>query len=196
MRGDPVAIVIATDAAAAEQGASLVRVAYEVLPHTLEPVGDPEAETYAPEQLLAEHSFEMGDVAGALRSAGATVAAVYETAAQAHMGLEREAALAYIEQDDVLTVIGGSHEPHWSRGYLARILGLPEDADSRHHAADRRQLRRPPGRNAAGVDGVGRLLRAAPGAIGLFPPRGDGGGAKAPRVSDPDSDHRSQPRRE
>jgi CO/xanthine dehydrogenase Mo-binding subunit len=71
--------------------------------------------------------FEAGDADGARRAADVRVGAVYEIASQAHMGLEREAALAYVEPDgdEILTVVGGTHEPHWARGYLARILGLP-----------------------------------------------------------------------
>ncbi len=125
MRGDPAAMVIATDLAAAEQGASLVHVEYEVLPHTLETTDAFRMGTDSGEQILAEYAFQTGDLDAVLRSADTAIEAVYETAAQAHMGMEREAALAYIEpESNVLTVIGGSHEPHWSRGYLAQILGL------------------------------------------------------------------------
>ena len=43
------------------------------------------------------------------------------------MAMERESGVAYWSEDAVLTVICGSHEPHWNRAYLATILGLSPD---------------------------------------------------------------------
>jgi CO/xanthine dehydrogenase Mo-binding subunit/aerobic-type carbon monoxide dehydrogenase small subunit (CoxS/CutS family) len=126
MRGDPLALVIASDAVSAREGAARVRADYEVLPHALEPPRDiPGSGAPAGDGILAESSFQTGDADAALRAADVRVSAAYEIASQAHMGLEREAALAYVDEGGILTVVGGTHEPHWARGYLARILGLP-----------------------------------------------------------------------
>ena len=36
----------------------------------------------------------------------------------------RDATLAYLEDDGRVTVLGGTHEPHWQVGYIAQTLGV------------------------------------------------------------------------
>ena len=127
MLGDPLAIVIGQSREEADAGAASVRVEYEVLPHTFEVVGaqaEDAIQIHESGNLLASAELHNGDAALAFRSSDAVVDATFETSSQAHMALEREAAVAYIAEDGLLTVICGSHEPHWNRGYLAEILGL------------------------------------------------------------------------
>ncbi len=147
MLGDPIALVVGRTAEAAEAGASAVRVEFAVLPHTFE-VADAltaDAIRIHESNLLAEFAAHTGDAAAALAASDAVVTATYRTQYQAHMAMEREAAVAYwdateahdppagthgrpLHRDNrgpILTVICGSHEPHWNRQYLATILGLP-----------------------------------------------------------------------
>ncbi len=130
MLGDPVALVLGVTREAAALGAKAVRVGYLPLPHTTEVVHalDPEAmPIHAAGNLLAEDSIRTGDAAAAWSEAEVVVQADYATSFQAHMAIEREAALGYIDEAGRIAVIGANHEPHWGRSYLARILGLPED---------------------------------------------------------------------
>ncbi|MCX6031949.1 MAG: molybdopterin-dependent oxidoreductase [Chloroflexi bacterium] len=150
MVGDAVALVIAATIEAAEAGAAVVRVEYELLPHTFEVEGalepgaiaihgraeddvplrlresTPHASASAPTgNLLAAHDVCTGGIAAALAESDAVVEATYQTTWQAHMAMEREAAVGYVDEAGRLAVICASHEPHWNRGYLATILGLP-----------------------------------------------------------------------
>jgi aldehyde oxidoreductase len=130
MVGDPVALVIGTSREAAERGERTVHVEYAPLPHTteidraLEPDALPIHRTG---NLLAEDSIEVGDIEGALREAEVTIEGDYATSFQAHMALEREAVVAYVDEAGRITAIGANHEPHWDRAHLARILGLPPE---------------------------------------------------------------------
>ncbi|HTZ50095.1 MAG TPA: molybdopterin cofactor-binding domain-containing protein [Spirochaetia bacterium] len=128
MLGDPVALVIGTTREAAEHGVKAVAVEYAPLPHTfdtdraLEPDALP---IHRAGNLLAEDSIQFGDIEAARRRADVTVEADYWTTFQAHMALEREAVVAYIDEAGRVAAIGANHEPHWDRAHLEKILGLP-----------------------------------------------------------------------
>jgi len=126
MLGDPIALVIGQTPEAAAAGAAAVCVEYAVLPHTFD-VADalaPDAIRIHESNLLATAEARTGDASAALADSDVIVSATYRTTFQAHMAMEREAAVAYWGDDGRLTVICGSHEPHWNRAYLATILGL------------------------------------------------------------------------
>jgi len=133
MLGDPIALVVGRTAEAAEAGAEAVRVEFAALPHTFDVADALAADAIRVHEsnLLAAFEAHTGDAAAALAASDAVVTATYRTTFQAHMAMEREAAVAYWDEagahdhTPVLTVICGSHEPHWNRQYLATILGLP-----------------------------------------------------------------------
>jgi aldehyde oxidoreductase len=128
MVGDPVALVIAATRDAAERGEKAMRVQYAALPHALgiERALEPGAPLiHQAGNLLAEDSLQAGDIEAAWRDAEVRIEADYATSFQAHMAIEREAVVAYLDEDDRITVIGANHEPHWDRAHLARILGVP-----------------------------------------------------------------------
>jgi aldehyde oxidoreductase len=138
MVGDAVALVVATTPEAAEAGAAAVQVSYEELPHALEiehALAPGAVQVHDGGNLLASYGVSSGDAGAVLASSDAVVEATYETAFQAHMAMERESAVAYIQMQasvsggpqEILTVLCGSHEPHWARGYLAKILDLPPE---------------------------------------------------------------------
>jgi len=128
MIGDPVALVIGASPEAAAQGAQAVRVEYEPLPHTFDIAHalEPDALLIHDDgNLLAFDAVHMGDVESVLASSDTVIEATYQTSFQAHMALERETAIGYIDAEGRLTVICGNHEPHWNRAHLSKILGLP-----------------------------------------------------------------------
>lgn len=127
MLGDPIALVVGQTPEAAATGAEAVRAEFAVLPHTFA-VADAEADDAIrihENNLLAAADAHTGDAAAALAASDVVVTAVYRTAFQAHMAMEREAAVAYWDEEGRLTVVCGSHEPHWNRAYLSTILALP-----------------------------------------------------------------------
>ena len=127
MLGDPIALVVGRTPEAAAAGADAVRVEFAVLPHTFDVAGAeaPDAIRIHENNLLATAAAHTGDASAALAGSDVVVSATYRTTFQAHMAMERESAVAYWDEADRLTVICGSHEPHWNRAYLCTILGLP-----------------------------------------------------------------------
>lgn len=123
--GAPVALVVAESAPAAQAGLRALQVRYEVLPHRMEvdPGGAP---IYPGGDRLAEHRVTLAQVEPALEACDLVVEARYATAFQEHAALEPEAVLAYPDEHGGVTVLGGTHEPHWQARWIAAVLAMPE----------------------------------------------------------------------
>ena len=126
MQGAPVALLVAVSPEAARKGGEAVQVRYQVLPHHFtieETLGENAARLYPDGNQLAEASVRFGDLEEAFSSAELVLETTYHTAWQEHAAIERETVLGYYQQD-TLTLIGGTHEPHWQQGYAAAVLGV------------------------------------------------------------------------
>jgi carbon-monoxide dehydrogenase large subunit len=130
--GDPVALVVATSRALAEDAAELVDVDYEPLP----PVVDYTTAEHATELVHAAHGSNLvGEITTLPRSAfdgtfGAAEHVVTETIAQhAHTAapMEGRGLLAdYSHATGELTLYAATQAPHEVRLFCSRLLGLPE----------------------------------------------------------------------
>jgi len=121
--GEPVAVVFAADAYAAEDAAELVTVEIESLPELL-------AADAPPGAFDAGHSTEAatvrkgyGDVAAAFAAAHEIVALELKTGRHSGVPLETRGAIARFDTaHDVLELYGAAKVPHWNRDSLARML--------------------------------------------------------------------------
>ena len=120
--GEPVAVVFATDAYAAEDAADLVSIEIEELPAVLS-VEAP------PGEFGPGHSTEVssvrkgfGDIDAAFASAHAIVALDLALGRHSGVPLETRGAIARCV-GDVLELHGAAKVPHWNRDSLARMLG-------------------------------------------------------------------------
>ena len=122
--GEPVAVVFAADAYAAEDAADLVTVEIEHLPELL-------AADAPPGEFGAGHSTEAatvrkgyGDVAAAFAAAHAIVALELKIGRHSGVPLETRGAIARFDAArNVLELYGAAKVPHWNRDALARMLG-------------------------------------------------------------------------
>ena len=122
--GEPVAVVFAIDAYAAEDAADLVKVEIEPLPELL-------AADAPPATFEADHSTEaavvrksFGDVEAGFAAAHDIVALELKTGRHSGVPLETRGAIACFDvAHDVLDVYGAAKVPHWNRDSLARMLG-------------------------------------------------------------------------
>lgn len=117
--GEPVAVVFAEDAYAAEDAADLVRLEIDELPAKVSPLE-------APEAALVEKGY--GDLAAAFAAAHAVIE--LEVAVGRHSGvpLETRGALADFDPaSGILTMKGAAKVPHYNRDQVARMLDLPAD---------------------------------------------------------------------
>jgi putative selenate reductase molybdopterin-binding subunit len=139
--GQKVAAVIAESEAAAEEGCRRLKVAYEILPHVVDPAaaiaaGAPVIHPdKTPEQrvanaarnIVAERHGEYGDVAAALAASAVTYEGTFTTQRVQHAALETHGGLAYLDAAGVLTVRSSTQVPFLTRRTLADLLGLASD---------------------------------------------------------------------
>ncbi len=120
--GEPVAVVFATDAYAAEDAADLVSIEIEELPVVL-------SADAPPGEFGSGHSTEVtsvrkgfGDIDAAFASAHAIVALDLALGRHSGVPLETRGAIARCV-GDVLELHGAAKVLHWNRDSLARMLG-------------------------------------------------------------------------
>jgi aerobic carbon-monoxide dehydrogenase large subunit len=131
--GEPVAVVFADDAYAAEDAADLVTVEIEPLPELL-------TADAAPGEFDAGCSTEAatvrkgyGDVAAAFAAAHEIVALELKIGRHSGVPLETRGAIArYDAGRDVIELYGAAKVPHWNRDSLARMLGRPPSSVHLH----------------------------------------------------------------
>ena len=127
MKGAPVALVVAMTPKEALDGLEAIEVNYDVLPHTFdsdEALSSGAFPIYAGGNVLNTYEVVHGDLDFAFENSEKIIEASYETGFQEHSALERESSLGYIDDDGRVTVMGGTHEPHWQQQWIADMLGL------------------------------------------------------------------------
>ncbi|MCC7129048.1 MAG: xanthine dehydrogenase family protein molybdopterin-binding subunit [Anaerolineae bacterium] len=126
-RGAPVALVVAETFEIAQRAAGAIQAGYEILPHTFsaQEALQPDATAIYPDgNLLSTFTLAHGDLQAAFEQSQVLIETEYATGYLEHCAMEREAALGYPSEDGGVTVIGGTHEPHWQQGYIAPALGI------------------------------------------------------------------------
>jgi len=123
-RGQYVAAVIADALETARYAASLVRVSYDQEPHDVELRADRQ-DLYAPEQVNAGYptDSEEGDFDRTFSSAAVKLDETYSTPMEHNNPMEPHTTVALWEAGD-LTLYESTQGPHWTRGTVARVLGL------------------------------------------------------------------------
>ncbi len=126
-KGAPIALVVAASPAQARQAAALIEVGYEPLAHIFdvdEALRPDAVQLYPGGNVLNTFTLAHGDLQAAWATSDTIIETDYNTAFQEHSTLEREATLGYIDEQGRVTVIGGTHEPHWQQGFIAQTIGL------------------------------------------------------------------------
>lgn len=128
--GEAVAAVVAEDLLTAKSAAAAIGVAYRPLPAVFDPVeamqeGAPVLHEYAPGNLVKHIPIRKGDIDAGFSQADIVVEESYETQPVEHAYLEPEAGLAYVDHDDVVTVVSPSQNITHHRHMLAKIIDKP-----------------------------------------------------------------------
>jgi carbon-monoxide dehydrogenase large subunit/6-hydroxypseudooxynicotine dehydrogenase subunit gamma len=128
--GEPIAIVIAEDRYAAEDGAELVIAEIEPIAPVLDPLSADEGPALFPGlPNRIELSTSYGDAAAALKGADVVVSARIGIGRHTGVAMEtRGLVAAWDEAAGEMTLYGSTKVPHFKRGQLAGQLGLEEDA--------------------------------------------------------------------
>jgi CO/xanthine dehydrogenase Mo-binding subunit len=128
--GEAVAAVAAEDVLTAKEALHRIRVEYDELPAVYDPedamkIDAPVLHAYAPGNIVKHIPIRKGDVEQGFAEADLIVEERYETQQVEHAYLEPEAGIAYVDHDDVVTVISPSQNITHHRHMLARIIDKP-----------------------------------------------------------------------
>ncbi len=129
---DQVAVVVADSEQAAAAAVKLIHIEYEDLPvvDSIEAAladGAPQLHEQAENNILIHYRIRHGDAEAAWAQADVVVEGEYHTGAQEHAYLQPEAGLAYIDEQDRVTVVVGGQWVHEDQEQVAHSLGLPQD---------------------------------------------------------------------
>lgn len=122
--GEPLALVVAADRAAAEDAAELVTVRVTPAPPVLEP--SPTAWDDGRSSLLVQLETAPPPAAGTAAAGGTTLTAQFAVARQTGAPLETRGVLAQWSPDGCLDLWGPTKYVHFTRRVVARALGVPE----------------------------------------------------------------------
>lgn len=128
--GEAVAAVAAEDLLTARKALGLIKVDYEETPAVFDPEeamrpGAPALHDYAKDNVVKHIPIRKGDVEQGFAEADLVVEQSYETQQVEHAYLEPEAGLAYVDHDDVVTVVSPSQNITHHRHMLAKIIDKP-----------------------------------------------------------------------
>ena len=130
--GDHVALVIAENEAAAICGRDLVDVTYEDLPVVVDPLtardpGTIQLHAHAPDNVADAVRIRSGDPDAAFAEADVIVESVCTVPFQEHAYLQTEAGVAYIDEQDRITVHTAGQWAWEDQQEIAHALDLPPD---------------------------------------------------------------------
>jgi CO/xanthine dehydrogenase Mo-binding subunit/aerobic-type carbon monoxide dehydrogenase small subunit (CoxS/CutS family) len=128
--GEAVAAVAAEDELTAKRAVAAIKVVYEPLSAVFDAFeamgeGAPVIHDYAPDNITKHIPIRVGDVAKGFAESDLVFEETYSTQAIEHAYLEPEAGLAYVDHDDVVTVISPSQNITHHRHMLAKIIAQP-----------------------------------------------------------------------
>lgn len=128
--GEAVAAVAAEDLLTAKRAVAAIKVVYEELPGLFDPEdalkdGAPVIHDYAPDNLVKHIPVRKGDVEAGFAEADLILDEEFSTQQVEHAYLEPEAGVAYVDADDVVTVISPSQNITHHRHMLSRIIDRP-----------------------------------------------------------------------
>lgn len=129
--GDQVAVVVAGSEAQAAAAVKLIDVEYEDLPVVTDPLeamkpGAPRVhEEIGDSNICVHYKIRKGHVDEAFAKADVIVESEYRTPVQEHAYLQPEAGLAYIDEENRVTVVCGGQWTHEDQEQIAHALRLP-----------------------------------------------------------------------
>ncbi|MGH7057024.1 MAG: xanthine dehydrogenase family protein molybdopterin-binding subunit, partial [Acetobacteraceae bacterium] len=127
--GEPIALIVAESRALAEDAAALIELDVSELPTATDALAEAPAALFpgCPDNVASRFSDGFGDVAQAMAVADEIVEFTFHTGRHSAVPLETRGVIAaYDAGRRQLEVWGFTKVPHFNRGVLARMLGLPE----------------------------------------------------------------------
>ncbi|MFU8771545.1 MAG: molybdopterin-dependent oxidoreductase [Anaerolineales bacterium] len=127
MLGAPIALVVADSPELAQTGIEAIEAHYQILPFTFEMEEALSKDSFPIKgtgNVLSNFEINHGKLEETFQNSDVIIETQYSTAYLEHSALEREAALSFVDDQERVVVISPTHEPHWTRDYIASTLAL------------------------------------------------------------------------
>jgi len=127
--GGAIAVVAAETQEAVAEALEAIEIEYDELPpvfSTDEAARAGSAKVHGDTNLFMSRHLEFGDVDKAFAACDVVVEGTYRTPAYAHMFIEPDAGVGWIE-DGMVTVCASTQNTHYDRSEVARMLGVPNN---------------------------------------------------------------------
>ncbi len=129
---DMVAVVVAETDAIAQRALDRIDVDYQDLPAVFDAEEAlqetaPQLHPDCPDNMVARYRIRRGDMAAGWAAADVIVEGVYETTWQEHAYLQPEAGLAYIDDEERVTVVIAGQWTHEDQEQICHALDLPPE---------------------------------------------------------------------
>ncbi|MDZ4159430.1 MAG: xanthine dehydrogenase family protein molybdopterin-binding subunit, partial [Anaerolineaceae bacterium] len=130
--GDQIAVVVAENEDLAAKARDAIEVIYEDHPvvtdaRTAMQPGSTLVHPHRDSNVFVNYRIRKGDIESGFAQCDVIVEGEYITPAQEHAYLQPEAGLAYIDEEERVTVVVAGQWAHEDRHEIAHALGLPED---------------------------------------------------------------------
>jgi len=130
--GDQVALVVAETEEIADHARDLIKVSYEDLPlvDSIDKALAEDPVLLHPDQksnIFCHYQIRYGDVDKAFDQCDVIVEGEYHTPVQEHAYLQPEAGIAYLDEQDRITVVVAGQWAHEDREQISHALNLPEE---------------------------------------------------------------------
>ncbi len=127
---DNIALIVAETEEAAGKARDLIRVDYEDLEAVFDPYEAmkpeaPQLHTNSPKNVIVQYRIRKGDMASGWGAADVVVEGTYNTTWQEHAYLQPEAGLAYIDEENRVTVEAAGQWTHEDQEQICHALNLP-----------------------------------------------------------------------
>lgn len=128
--GDAIAVVAAETKELVREAMDLIEVEYDELEPvlTLERAAEEDSpKVHGTTNIHAQKHLEFGNVDTAWEKCDVIIENTYSTHMLSHMFIEPDAGISYYDDDGMLTVLASTQNPHYDRGEVAVLLGLPQN---------------------------------------------------------------------
>ena len=130
--GDQIAVIIAENEPTADKAAKMIEVVFEDLPVISDPdkALDSNAVLLHPElgsNEFCHYKIRHGDIEEGFKQADIIIESEYHTPMQEHAYLQPEAGIAYLDEEERITVVVAGQWAHEDREQIAHALNLPEE---------------------------------------------------------------------
>jgi CO/xanthine dehydrogenase Mo-binding subunit/aerobic-type carbon monoxide dehydrogenase small subunit (CoxS/CutS family) len=127
--GTPIAIIVAESISSGHAGLEAISSDFEELPAVFSissALDETSPRIYKTGNHLTTADVKWGNLSQAFNESELIIDRQYRTSWQEHAALEPETLIGYLDEEERITVIGGTHEPHWQQRYIANCLNLSE----------------------------------------------------------------------